>query len=119
MVVLSSVGLLQPADQTGLWCCRWWWFFVWAFLQPILCGWIAVGPPVVGNWAAGGFTMISQFADNDGEAPFLDLSSRTRRHALSLHGASEWTSCCASFVRHCLLLIARSLPMSSDGRSHT
>ena len=48
---------------------------MWAFLQPILCGWIAVGPPVVGNWAAGGFTMISQFADNDGEALSQTLST--------------------------------------------
>jgi hypothetical protein len=45
---------------------RWWWFFLWSALQPVLCGWIAVAPPVVGNWAAGGFTMITQFNKGDG-----------------------------------------------------
>ncbi|KAL3144520.1 Secretory carrier-associated membrane protein 5 [Trebouxia sp. C0010 RCD-2024] len=45
---------------------RWWWYFIWAFLQPILCGWIAIAPPVVGNWCAGGFTMINQFKDGHG-----------------------------------------------------
>ena len=95
------MGLLQPADQIGLCCCRWWWFFVWAFLQPILCGWIAVGPPVVGNWAAGGFTMISQFADNDGEAPFQTLSSRACSLALYLMGTAVGTPCHASFAHHC------------------
>ena len=52
--------------------CRWWWYFIWAFLQPILCGWIAIAPPVVGNWCAGGFTMIDQFKDHNG-APLLFL----------------------------------------------
>ena len=113
--MVFSVGLLQPADQMGLCYCRWWWFFVWAFLQPILCGWIAVGPPVVGNWAAGGFTMISQFADNDGEALSQTLSSRDFRHALTHQGTAVWTSCCASFVRHCLVLSAHILLMSYDG----
>lgn len=50
---------------------RWWWYFIWAFLQPILCGWIAVGPPVVGKWAAGGFTMIDQFRAGRGMPLFL------------------------------------------------
>lgn len=45
---------------------RWWWYFLWAALQPILCGWIAIAPPVVGNWCAGGFTMINQFRDGHG-----------------------------------------------------
>lgn len=45
---------------------RWWWYFLWASLQPILCGWIAIAPPKVGNWCAGGFTMINQFRDHGG-----------------------------------------------------
>ena len=86
---------------------------MWAFLQPILCGWIAVGPPVVGNWAAGGFTMISQFADNDGEPPLQTLSRRACSLALSLMGTAVGTPCHASFAHHCLVLSAHSSLMSA------
>ena len=64
---------------------RWWWYFIWAFLQPILCGWIAVAPPVVGNWCAGGFTMINQFKDGHGTLLSPSLSQTHATPALLIN----------------------------------
>lgn len=62
--------------------CRWWWYFLWAALQPVLCGWIAIAPPVVGNWCAGGFTMINQFRDGHGNAMNTCLTLKCKSDAM-------------------------------------
>jgi hypothetical protein len=42
-------------------------FFLSCALQVGLAGWTFTGPPIVGKWAAGLFTMIDQFRDGSGE----------------------------------------------------
>ncbi len=41
-------------------------FFLFSALQVGLAGWTFAGPPVVGKWAAGVFTMIDQFKAGGG-----------------------------------------------------
>ncbi|KAK9807060.1 hypothetical protein WJX72_012303 [[Myrmecia] bisecta] len=45
---------------------RWLMFLMFNFLHIVLAGWIAVAPPIVGKWSAGGFTMINEFKRGTG-----------------------------------------------------
>ena len=46
---------------------RWAWFFLLSAAHVGLAAWTFVGPPIVGKWAAGVFTMIDQFKEGKGE----------------------------------------------------
>ena len=46
--------------------CRWAWFFLLSAMHVGLAVWTVVGPPIVGKWAAGVFTMIGQFKEGKG-----------------------------------------------------
>ncbi|EIE27194.1 hypothetical protein COCSUDRAFT_55217 [Coccomyxa subellipsoidea C-169] len=53
--------------------CRWAMFFLFSALQVGLAGWTFAGPPVVGKWAAGVFTMIDQFKAGGGLQIFFGI----------------------------------------------
>ena len=48
---------------------RWAVFFLFSAMQVGLAGWTFAGPPIVGKWAAGVFTMIDQFKGGSGASP--------------------------------------------------
>ncbi|BDA50938.1 Secretory carrier-associated membrane protein 6 [Coccomyxa sp. Obi] len=53
--------------------CRWSMFFLFCALQVGLAGWTFTGPPIVGKWAAGLFTMIDQFKGGSGVQIFFGI----------------------------------------------
>ena len=54
----------MDAERTDL--CRWAWFFLLSAMHVGLAAWTFIGPPIVGKWAAGVFTMIDQFKKGGG-----------------------------------------------------
>ncbi len=58
--------MLSHLAQAGFLVHRWAMFFLFSAMQVGLAGWTFAGPPIVGKWAAGVFTMIDQFKGGSG-----------------------------------------------------
>lgn len=71
--------------------CRWAWFFLLSAMHVGLAVWTVVGPPIVGKWAAGAFTMIDQFKEGKG-------------------GMLSYSPCCCCMCCCCQLTFKRMHP---------
>ncbi|CAK0784899.1 hypothetical protein CVIRNUC_008104 [Coccomyxa viridis] len=64
-------SLYKSAIKDGA--CMWAWFFLLSAMHVGLAAWTFIGPPIVGKWAAGVFTMIDQFKSGGGAGIFFGI----------------------------------------------
>lgn len=76
------------------------------FMQVGLSGWTFAGPPIVGKWAAGLFTMIDQFKNGSGEGPFNSAAWQQISYCVTLDFCSlrcrcrQFVICCHCYCLH-------------------
>ena len=72
---------------------RWAWFFLLSAMHVGLAAWTFIGPPIVGKWAAGVFTMIDQFKKGGGTvlsvAPLTGLAVADMHHLYLQHSSGS------------------------------